>query len=82
MEAGVGPQPESFTNHGIEQKIEIIFKVIESSPLKFRTKSFEVLTLMRSCLTHCSDFSFIDDLNPSLAVKNLIGNFGAFVKSN
>ena len=37
---------------------------------------------MRSCLSHCNDFSFIDDLNPTLAVKNLIGNFGAFVKSN
>jgi len=61
--------------------MEIIFKVIESSPLKFRTRSFEVLTLMRSCLTHCSDFSFIDHLSPSLAVKNLIGNFGSYVKS-
>ena len=82
MEMGVEPQPESFLNHGLEQKIEIMFKVIESSPIKFRTKSFEVFTLMRSCLANCSDFSFIDDLNPSLAVKNLIGNFGAFVKSN
>ena len=62
--------------------MEIIFKVIESGPLKFKTKSFEVLTLMRSCLVHCSDFAFIDDLNPNLAVKNMIGNFGAFVTGN
>ena len=79
MEMGVGEPPESYLNHGLEQQIEIIFKVIQASPLKFRTKPFEVLTLMRSCLTHCSDFSFIDELNPSLAVKNMIGNFGSHV---
>lgn len=62
--------------------MEIIFKVVESSPLKFRTKSFEVLRLMRSCLACCSDFSFIDDLNPSLAVKNMIGNFGSYIQGN
>ena len=79
MEMGVGEPPESYLNHGLEQQIEIIFKVIQASPLKFRTKPFEVLTLMRSCLTHCSDFSFIDELNPSLAVKNMIANFGSHV---
>ena len=82
METGVGDKPESFLNHGLEQQIEIIFKVIESCPLKFKQKSFEVLSLMRSCLTYCSDFSFIDELNPALAVKNMIGNFSSHIKSS
>jgi hypothetical protein len=34
---------------------------------------------MRSCLTYCNDFSLIDELNPSLAVKNMISNFGSYV---
>jgi len=37
---------------------------------------------MSTCLTHCEDFSFLDDLNPSLAVKNLIGSFGSYIKGS
>ena len=82
MEKGFGTKPPSFLNHGLEQQVEIIFKVIDANLPKAKDKAFELLSLLSSSLMHCTDFKFIDDFVHLLKVKNFLRYLAPFVSNN
>ena len=82
IEKGFGPQPQSFLDHGPEQQLEIIFKVINAHFLQVKDKVFEILGLMSSSLSLCTDFKFIDEYLNLLKVKNVLGLMARFVADN
>ena len=82
IEKGFGPQPQSFLDHGPEQQLEIIFKVINAHFLQVKDKVFELLGLMSACLSLCTEFKFIDEYLSMLKVKNVLGTMAHFVKDS
>ena len=58
--------------------LEIIFKVINVHFLQVKDKVFELLGLMRSSLSQCTDFKFLDEYLKMLKVKNVIGSMAQF----
>ena len=82
IDKGCGPQPKSFLDHGPEQQLEITFKVINAHFLHVKDKVFEILGLMSSSLSLCTDLKFIDEYLNSLKVKNVLGLMAHFVADN
>ena len=81
LSKGLGPKPASFLNHGHEQQVEIIFKVIDASLPKAKEKVFELLSLLSTSLAHCSNFNFLDEFVKFLKVKNVIAAMATFVNN-
>ena len=82
LSKGLEPKPASFLNHGHEQQVEIIFKVIDASLPKAKEKAFELLSLLSASLAHCSNSKFIEEFVKFLKVKNVLSAMATFVNNS
>ena len=56
--------------------------MINAHFLQVKGKVFEILGLMRECLSFCNDFKFLDEYLKMLKVKNMLGSMAQFLNDN